>query len=191
MTGGAMEMKGYCRHCGKALTAETFREVEGAFYCPDCLATMVNQVRPPDHAVGGRAATAAALGIVPGLGAVYNGEYVKALIHVLIFATAINLVTRTPVFVPLLVAWILYMPFEAYHTAKAKALAGSQPGSIIARTGREHLGPIVLIGVGTIALLDQLNLVNLDRVLEFWPLGLIALGVWLLVKRQQDRGENT
>ncbi|MFZ0618535.1 MAG: hypothetical protein WAM01_07590, partial [Candidatus Acidiferrales bacterium] len=31
------------------------------------------------------AAVAVVLGFIPGLGAVYNGEYVKALIHVLVF----------------------------------------------------------------------------------------------------------
>jgi len=33
--------------------------------------------------------------------------------------------------------------------------------------------------------LDQWNLVNLDRVLDFWPLGLIVLGLWMLIKRQE------
>jgi hypothetical protein len=50
----------------------------------------------------------------------------------------------------------------------------------------EQIGPIILIGIGTLALLDRLNLINLDRVFDFWPLGLIALGVWLLLKRQQE-----
>ena len=38
---------GYCRHCGKALTPETLREVRGTYYCPDCLAAMVGQAQPP------------------------------------------------------------------------------------------------------------------------------------------------
>jgi TM2 domain-containing membrane protein YozV len=185
-TGSGMEVKGYCRHCGKALTAETWREVGGAFYCPDCLAAMVDQAKPPERSAGGRAATAAALGIVPGLGAVYNGEFVKAAIHILIFGTIISLINRSAFFVVLLVAWIFYMPLEAYQTAKAKTLAGPQAKSWGAPARREQLGPIVLISIGTLALLDRLNIVNIDRVLDFWPLGLIALGVWLLVKRQQE-----
>ena len=197
---------GYCRNCGTALTPETLREVQGVYYCPDCLAGMVGQAqaRPaaplsPERRATMRARAAAALGIIPGLGAVYNGEFVKALIHVMVFAAIISLIERSPgIFVPLLVAWIFYMPFEAYQTAKAKALqaastaqgaaAGMSPGAMAAggAVRRETIGPILLIVIGTLVLLDQWNLVNLDRVLDFWPLGLIALGVWLLVKQKQE-----
>jgi len=207
---GAGTPAGYCRHCGTALTPETLREVQGAYYCPDCLAGMVSQAQAPGAGArraglgpSARAKAAAALGIIPGLGAVYNGEYVKALIHVLVFAAIISLIERSPgIFVPLLVAWIFYMPFEAYQTAKAKGLektgaaGGGAAGTAVSGTGRtmgfagdpvrrETIGPILLIVIGTLVLLDQWNLVNLDRVLEFWPLGLIALGVWLLVKQQE------
>lgn len=177
---------GYCRQCGKMLTPETLREVQGAFYCPDCLAAWVSQGQPRAKSAQGRAARAAALGIIPGLGAVYNGEYVKALIHVLVFGTIISLIDQRPgIFVPLLVAWIFYMPFEAYQTAKAKATLGGTGRSEAARRQRETLGPILLIAIGSLALLNELDIINIDRILDFWPVGLIALGVWLLVKRQE------
>jgi len=114
---------------------------------------------------------------------------------VLVFGTIISLIDRQPaIFVPALVAWIFYMPFDAYQSAKAKAAsnaAGASAG-VGVREGprpfarRETIGPILLIAIGTLVLLDQLNLVNLDRVLDFWPLGLIALGVWMLVRRQEQ-----
>jgi len=180
---------GYCRHCGKALTPETLREVQGAYYCPDCLATWVPQAQASAKAAGGgRAATAAVLGIIPGLGAVYNGEYVKALIHVLVFGIIISLIDRSPgIFVPMLVAWIFYMPFEAYQTAKAKEKAAvGGPGVFDAGARRRAtIGPILLIVIGTLALLSEFNIIDLERIREFWPLGLIALGVWLLVKRKE------
>jgi len=175
---------GYCRHCGKALTPETLREVRGAYYCPDCLATMVGQAQPAARSGSGRAARAAALGIIPGLGAVYNGDYWKALIHVLVFAAIITLIQHSPVFAFVLVAWIFYMPFEAYQTAKAKAARGDQQ-SVAGQRQREMLGPVLLIVIGTLALLDELNLISIDRILDFWPLGLIALGFWMLAKRQE------
>jgi hypothetical protein len=179
---------GYCRHCGKMLTPETLREVRGAYYCPDCLATMVGQAQPTQPSGGGRAATAAALGIIPGLGAVYNGDYWKALIHVLVFAAIIALIPHSRVIFSLvLVAWIFYMPVEAYQTAKAKAARGEGQSDTALR-GREMLGPLLLIIIGSLALLDELNLVDIDRILDFWPLGLIALGLWMLVKRQEQGG---
>jgi LiaF transmembrane domain len=196
---GAAAIAGYCRHCGKALTPETLREVRGAYYCPDCLATMVGQAQPRPAPGGGRPATAAALGIIPGLGAVFNGEYGKAVIHVLVFGTIISLIDRQPgIFVPALVAWIFYMPFDAYQTAKAKAaskIAGasaevsggpSESAGLKPFARRETIGPILLISIGTLVLLDHLDIVNMDRILDFWPLGLIALGVWMLVKRQEQ-----
>jgi cell wall-active antibiotic response 4TMS protein YvqF len=175
---------GYCRQCGKALTAETLREVQGAYYCPECLAGYVGGTQRRVRAGGGRAATAAALGIIPGLGAVYNGEYWKALIHVLVFASIIALIPHQPVIFPLvLAAWVFYMPFEAYQTAKAAAGGTAQSDTAVRQ--RETLGPILLIAIGSLALLDELNIIDIDRILDFWPLGLIALGVWMLVKRQE------
>ena len=178
---------GYCRQCGKLLTPETLREVQGAFYCPDCLAAWVGGAQRRTRPGGGRAATAAALGIIPGLGAVYNGEYWKALIHVLVFASIIALIPHQPVIFPLvLAAWVFYMPFEAYQTAKAKAAAGKSGAEIsMSARQREMLGPVLLIAIGSLALLDELNIIDIDRILDFWPLGLIALGVWMLVKRQE------
>ena len=86
------EATGYCRNCGKALCPECTREVRGALYDEECLAGLL----AAPLAAGGpggagsvptetNPALAATLGFIPGLGAVYNGEYVKALIQVLIF----------------------------------------------------------------------------------------------------------
>ena len=178
---------GFCRHCGKPLTPETLREVRGAYYCPDCLATAVGQAQSSQSAPGsGKAATAAALGIIPGLGAVYNGEYWKALVHVLVFAAIITLIQHSPIFAFVLVAWIFYMPVEAYQTAKARAVAKASGQAEPPVRNREMLGPVVLIVIGTLALLNELRLIDIERVMDFWPLGLIALGVWMLTKRNEQ-----
>jgi hypothetical protein len=184
--GGGAPAAGYCRNCGKPLTPETLREVQGAYYCPDCLAVAVGQAPPGAKSPSGRAGTAAALGVIPGLGAVYNGDYWKSLIHVLVFASIIALIPHAPVIFSLvLAAWVFYMPVEAYQTAKAKAARGDV-SSETARRQRETLGPVLLIMIGSLALLDELNLIDIDRVLDFWPLGLIALGVWMLMKRREQ-----
>src|SRR5262249_52565755 len=89
------EATGYCRNCGKALCSECTREVRGPLYCEDCLAGLLSAPLAPAGGVPGLPAgtgtsqtnpgLAATLGFIPGLGAVYNGEYVKALIQVLVF----------------------------------------------------------------------------------------------------------
>ena len=48
---------------------------------------------------------------------------------------------------------------------------------------KEPIGAIVLIALGMLFLLDQLDIFN-GRLKDFiWPLALIALGVWLFVRR--------
>jgi hypothetical protein len=48
---------------------------------------------------------------------------------------------------------------------------------------KEPIGAIVLIGLGLLFLLGQLDIFN-GRLWEFtWPLMLIALGVWLMIRR--------
>ena len=70
---------------------------------------------------------AALLGFIPGVGAMYNGEYAKGFIHVLIFATLIWAANNiNELFGIAIAAFVLYMPIEAYQTAKARML-GLQP----------------------------------------------------------------
>ena len=54
------------------------------------------------------------------------------------------------------------------------------------RTGARFPG-LVLIAVGAVFLLDNLDLLETGQVLRFWPVLLIGFGVRLLVKGQ-DRG---
>jgi TM2 domain-containing membrane protein YozV len=63
---------------------------------------------------------AAVLGLIPGVGAMYNGQFFKGLIHVVIFAVLVNLADHYGIFGLFIAAWILYQSFEAYHTAVAR-----------------------------------------------------------------------
>jgi hypothetical protein len=64
--------------------------------------------------------------LIPGGGAIYNGEFVKAAIHVLIFGTLVSIHAAIIVGRPLLgminAAFYFYRPFEAYYTAKRRML---------------------------------------------------------------------
>src|SRR6185436_3087349 len=93
-----------------------------------------------------------------------------------------------PLFGILLAAWIFYMAIEAYHTAK-KRRAG-QPAdefsSLIdlhARGGRFPAGAVVLILVGVLLLLNTTDLIPLERILRYWPVLLIVVGVYMLYVR--------
>ncbi|HWG19068.1 MAG TPA: DUF5668 domain-containing protein [Terracidiphilus sp.] len=210
-------------------------------------------------------AAAAVLGIIPGVGAMYNGQFFKGFIHVVIFAVLISISEHYPIFGLFIAAWVLYQSFEAYHTAKARRdgqpvpdplglnevgnwlnlgakpqyppapgvppanptagapgtpggpgttyqppygtyQAPGQSGWQTPYTGgqapyqayapppippvppmfwrrKEPIGAIVLIALGLLFLLGQLDIFG-GRLWEFtWPLMLIALGVWLMIRR--------
>jgi TM2 domain-containing membrane protein YozV len=71
---------------------------------------------------------AAILGFIPGVGAMYNGEFAKGFIHVLIFATLIWMTDHlSGVFGLGIAAFVIYMPIEAYKTARARELGLPAP----------------------------------------------------------------
>jgi len=251
----------YCQNCGKALCAECTRNaVGGQVLCEPCLKAWQGYQAPfvaapppgtPSPAV------AAILGLIPGVGAMYNGQFVKGLIHVVIFAALVSAAHVFGIFGLLIAAWIAYQSFEAFHTAKARRDgeplpdplglndvgrwfnmsghphmpgqpppppgpegqpqaaqqgqyqapyqapyqqpyqgytppeagspdAGSPPPPQVYWRRREPIGAIVLIALGVLFLLAQLNVFS-GRVFAYlWPLLLIGLGVWLLVRRLGD-----
>ncbi len=63
---------------------------------------------------------AALLGFIPGVGAMYNGQFVKGMVHVVIFAVLVSAAHVFGVFGLFIAAWIFYQVFEAYQTAKAR-----------------------------------------------------------------------
>src|SRR5882724_1066648 len=92
----------FCIRCGKALCNECVRNVRGSVYCENCLAESVGgkstASAPLPHAetvAGTNPGAAFALGLIPGVGAIYNGEFVKAAIHLLIFGTLVSLADAT------------------------------------------------------------------------------------------------
>jgi hypothetical protein len=50
----------------------------------------------------------------------YNGQFVKALAHVLIFAVFVSLSDKSSFFGLLVAAWVFYQVFDAAQTAKAR-----------------------------------------------------------------------
>ncbi len=64
---------------------------------------------------------AALLGFIPGVGAMYNGQFPKGIAHIAIFAVFSSLSKNVNGIFGLFVAgWIFYMVFEAYQTARAR-----------------------------------------------------------------------
>ena len=146
----------YCRTCGKALCQTCQRDVRGVIYCQDCLAARLEGTVPPAAAnaptpvyvapsSSASPGLAAVLGFIPGVGAFYNGQFAKGFVHVFIFAVCAHLADRADIFGWCVAAWIFYMVFDAYTTAKARMLGQPLP---------DHLGLNALLagfGLGTAA----------------------------------------
>jgi hypothetical protein len=120
----------FCRTCGKALCEDCKRDVMGAIYCEPCIAARlqgqpvpVATAMPPAVAVPGAPSPVMAglLGFIPGVGAMYNGQFMKAFAHVVIFVMLILATNSMSGLFGILIAFfIFYMAFEAYKTAEAR-----------------------------------------------------------------------
>ncbi len=132
------------------------------------------------------------LGLIPGVGAVYNGQYAKGLVHVVIVGLIISILSNgaaeglEALLGLLLAAFFAYMAFEAYHTARRRQLG--QPvdefsGVLPGRGGRFPAAPVVVITLGVVFLLSNLQILEIRRLLRYWPVLMIGLGVYMLFAR--------
>ena len=181
-----VDATGYCRNCGKALCPACARDVRGILYCEACLADILTKPQPP--AGGPSPGLAFGLGFIPGLGAVYNGEYTKALVHVLVFAAFVGGLSSDlgdpiePILGILFSAFFFYMAIDANRVAKAR-LAGHIPqGAIAGVRTNAPIGPILLIALGVLFLMAKHFPIG-NYIREFWPVIFILVGVLLLWKR--------
>lgn len=193
----------FCRACGKGLASDQVINYSGTVYCaehaPQTASSQANPYTapPPSPAYASNISPGLAfvLGLIPGVGAIYNGQYAKGFIHVLVTGVVFSLADRgagLEAFAPILVfAWFFYMAFEAYHTARRRMLGEpvDEFSSILPRSDLQSavpIGPLLLIGLGVILLLHQLELVDLYRIRRYVaPVVLIASGVYLLHGRMK------
>ena len=148
---------------------------------------------PAPAASSGTPLLAFFLGFIPGVGAVFNGQYAKGLVHVLIMGSLISILANDaaggfePLFGLLLGCFVFYMAFEAYHTAQKRqhGLQVDEFSSLIPMRGgsRFPILAVLLIGFGILFLLGNLGLLEFHRVLRYWPAILILLGGYMLYER--------
>ncbi|MGC1869860.1 MAG: DUF5668 domain-containing protein [Acidobacteriaceae bacterium] len=60
------------------------------------------------------------LGWIPGVGAMYNGQFAKALAHIVIFALLVDFSHYNGVLGFVAFGWVVYQVFDAYQTAIAR-----------------------------------------------------------------------
>ena len=102
----------------------------GQILCEDCMDSVAEHsaalCRAPRPS-GPNPSAAAVLGLIPGVGAMYNGQFFKGFIHVVVFAVLISITDHYPIFGLFIAAWVLYQSFEAFHTARRCATASRCP----------------------------------------------------------------
>ena len=140
--------------------------------------------------------------MIPGVGAIYNGQYAKGMVHAIIWGVLMSIADSRaahglePMFVMSVIAWMAYMAFEAYHTARKRRMGEpvDEYSSLVNLSGRTDQIPVaalLLIILGILLLLHTLDLLDFDRVARFWPVLLIAAGVYLLYGRFSSRDDVT
>ena len=158
-------------------------------------AAPVSQGQAPDMAV--HPTLAFILGFIPGVGAIYNGQYAKGLIHVVVFGLLISLTQSNfggfePLFGLLIAAWVFYMAFEAFHTARSRRNGAaveefSSLFDVRPTHGRFPAGAILLIALGFILLLNTTDIIRMETLERYWPVGLIVCGLYMLYVRVTPR----
>jgi hypothetical protein len=141
------ERAAFCQHCGKPLCTECIRNVGTSVFCEPCLTAKVAGAAPAGYSYPGypypgqpqpgpgiyppagtpprsgapNPVLAALLGFIPGVGAMYNEQYAKGIVHLVVFAVFVALTSDVDGIFGLFIAgWICYMVAEAYHTARAR-----------------------------------------------------------------------
>lgn len=135
-----------------------------------------------------------------GVGAVYCGQYAKGLAHLIAFillivgASHANTDTMGTIFGLGIAAFYFYQLIDAIKSAKAIQAGQPAPdplglggmfstGERVDLRGGVPTGAVVLIGLGILFLLHNLNIWFLE-VDTLWPVLLIALGAWIFAKRK-------
>lgn len=220
-----VDATGFCRNCGKAMCSVCARPIRDVLYCENCLAAgmgmpapvaapppanpyaepvaaqpsyippPVAAVPPPERGAAS-GAIAFVLGLFPGLGAVYNGEYNKALIHLVVFtaillglveaANADDFSTGAVIVLALMLAgFVFYMAFDAMRVAQAKATGQAVSDPLNEVSKNLPVGPIILIGIGALMLLSNFRIFEFFHLSlgRLWPLLLIAAGVVMFRNR--------
>ncbi len=209
----------FCRACGRPLCTICQRPSEGTVYCqdhvpvssyanaagPDPSGAANPYVQPPLPSSAPPVQTspglAFVLGWIPGVGAIYNGQYLKGLVHAVIFGLLISLASSAentagqPLLVMMTIGFVFYMPFEAYHTAKKRQMGihVDEWSSLVSQsryTGRAPVGPVILIVIGILFLLDTLRVIEFRQIGRFWPVILIVVGAYMLYNRVTGPGSN-
>lgn len=187
-----------CNRCARALCSACDHRIRGFPYCQDCIVAGVEILQQqsrsnvvPALRRSNSPLVATLLSFVPGLGAAYNGQTSKAIVHFAIFASFFQLAIDTdsvqlglPLYVMGFFGMWLFSAVDAYRTAQLlrAGLAPATEQDVIARRlyGSPLAWSITLMLLGTIFLLHSIIGIKLP-IRQVLPILLLVLGAYMLV----------
>lgn len=196
-----------CNRCARALCPACDHRIRGFPFCQDCIVAGVQMLQQQSRAdllpaVKRKSSPVVAtlLSLVcPGLGAAYNGQTSKAIVHFSIFASFFQMAIVTdglPFFIFGFIGTWLYAAVDACRTAQLM-LSGLAPEAVEDAIARRLYGnplawSMTLIVLGTLFLLHTLLGIQLP-VRQFLPVALVVLGGYMLYDylRRRSRGERS
>ena len=196
-----------CHRCARALCTACDHRIRGFPYCQNCIVAGVEVLQQqtrtsvmPALRGSNSPLVATLLSFVPGLGAAYNGQTSKAIVHFAVFASFFQLAIVTesvdfglPLFVAGFFGTWLFSAVDAYRTAQLlrAGLAPDTEQDVIARRlyGSPLAWSLTLMVLGAIFLVQQIVGIRLP-VRQVLPILLLLLGAYMLgdyVLRQRKR----
>jgi len=195
-----------CSRCTRPLCPACDHRIRGFPYCQDCIVAGVEFLQKQQSKPGAplvvRRKTSPFVALLlsficPGLGAAYNGQTSKALVHFTIFAGFFQMATVTDGTLFFVLGGIgtwLFAAVDAVRTAQLirAGLAPDAENDAIARRlyGNPLAWAVTMMTLGTIFLLHTIFGVRLP-VREFMPVLLVLLGAYMLfdyVRERRRRG---
>jgi hypothetical protein len=183
-----------CNCCGTPLCAACDHRIRGFPFCQDCIVSGVELLRSQTRSdnipfvtkkTSPVAATLLSM-LCPGLGAAYNGQTVKTLVHFAVFIGLFQmavLTTGTPLFVLGFIGMWLFAALDAWRTAQMirSGLTPDVADDILVKrfSGNPKLWGGALVVLGSAFLLQRV--IDLSFLIRgILPVALIFLGVYVL-----------
>src|ERR1700730_12816624 len=195
-----------CSQCARPLCPACDHRIRGFPFCQDCIVAGVEMLRQQSQATSAhfirRSSSpfvATLLSLFPGLGASYNGQTSKAIVHFAIFASFFQMAVithGTHFFVLGVLGTWLFAAVDACRTAQLMrgGFALDTEDDVIARRlyGNPFAWGVTLVLIGTVFLLQTLLDIQLP-VKKLLPVAMVALRAYLLFdyirrRRSSDRG---
>ncbi len=132
--------------------------------------------------------------IFPGTGALYNGQFSRGILYMVIFAGLITMQRHgsgQPFLALMLAGFYIFQVVDAVGQARLlnERAAGAKPEPIPAAAAAEAPAPsgsvfwgVVLAVLGGILLLANFDVIRYDTIFDFWPVAVIGIGLKLVIE---------